>query len=97
MNVDRFGYYPPYIPNKFGIVWIVVPSYLLAMVSHSHLSNRLCAIVKYVSARLMMQLFHPTLNNNFFTDTAWAFSLYLEAVAIMPQLYLFQKKVRYSF
>eukprot|EP01138_Halocafeteria_seosinensis_P012279 gb/GECG01012548.1/.p1 GENE.gb/GECG01012548.1/~~gb/GECG01012548.1/.p1 ORF type:complete len:142 (+),score=13.75 gb/GECG01012548.1/:1-426(+) len=41
---------------------------------------------------LVLQLFHPSLNSNFFTDTAWAFSLYLEAVAIIPQLYLFQKK-----
>eukprot|EP01138_Halocafeteria_seosinensis_P012277 gb/GECG01012546.1/.p1 GENE.gb/GECG01012546.1/~~gb/GECG01012546.1/.p1 ORF type:complete len:296 (+),score=22.66 gb/GECG01012546.1/:1-888(+) len=68
VNVDRFGYFPPYVPNKFGVVWLVVPAYVLAL------------------------LFHPSLNSNFFTDTAWAFSLYLEAVAIIPQLYLFQKK-----
>ena len=35
---------------------------------------------------------HPSLNNNFFTDVAWTFALYLEAVAIYPQLHIFNHK-----
>ena len=36
---------------------------------------------------------HPTLNKNLFTDTAWAFSIYLECIAIFPQLLLMHNKV----
>jgi hypothetical protein len=35
--------------------------------------------------------FHPSLNQFTPTDIAWAFALYLEAVAAMPQLFLFRK------
>jgi hypothetical protein len=35
---------------------------------------------------------HPTLNMNFLTDTAWAFSMYLEGVAVLPQLLFFKRK-----
>lgn len=38
-------------------------------------------------------LFHPSLNNNTIGDVAWTFALYTESVAMMPQLYLFTKKV----
>eukprot|EP01066_Platyproteum_vivax_P013003 Platyproteum_vivax@DN5919_c0_g1_i3.p1 len=40
-------------------------------------------------------LLHPSLNGFILTDIAWAFALYLECVAVMPQLFMFnrQKKV----
>jgi hypothetical protein len=38
--------------------------------------------------------FHPSLNQFIPTDIAWAFALYLEAVAAMPQLFLFRKTNR---
>lgn len=41
-------------------------------------------------------LFHPSLNANFFGDVSWTFALYTESVAMMPQLYLFMKKVSFS-
>ncbi|TFJ85293.1 hypothetical protein NSK_003716 [Nannochloropsis salina CCMP1776] len=37
-------------------------------------------------------LFHPGLNSHFLADTTWAFSMYLESVAMLPQLYMFQKQ-----
>jgi hypothetical protein len=37
-----------------------------------------------------VQIFHPKLNNNFLTDTAWTVSVYIEAVAVLPQLFMFQ-------
>jgi len=37
-------------------------------------------------------LVHTHLNGNILTDVAWSFSMYLEAVAIFPQLHLFRKK-----
>ncbi len=41
-----------------------------------------------------LQLFHPTLNNNFVTDAAWSAALYLEAVAILPQDRMFRRGSR---
>lgn len=41
-------------------------------------------------------IFHPGLNSHFLADTTWAFSMYLESVAMLPQLYMFQKQVRPS-
>ena len=51
-----------YIPSEIGLLWLVIPALVIAMV------------------------LHPSLNGNWITDTAWAFALYLEAVAIMPQV-----------
>lgn len=36
-------------------------------------------------------LFHPNLNKNMITDTAWTFGALLEATAVLPQLYMFTK------
>jgi ER lumen protein retaining receptor len=41
---------------------------------------------------LLALILHPNLNNNFFTDTAWTFALYLEALAILPQLSMFHRQ-----
>jgi hypothetical protein len=41
---------------------------------------------------LLALLVHTSLNRNLFTDALWTFSMYLEAVAVYPQIYLFQKK-----
>jgi len=41
---------------------------------------------------LLALLVHTSLNRNFLTDTMWTFSMYLEAFAVYPQIYLFQKK-----
>lgn len=35
---------------------------------------------------------HPSLNSDFFSDVAWTYSMYLESVALIPQLYMFQKQ-----
>jgi hypothetical protein len=37
-------------------------------------------------------VFHPSLNNFLPTDIAWAVALYLESVAVIPQLFHFQRK-----
>jgi hypothetical protein len=54
-------------------------------------------VVQLVAPALVLAvLLHPSLNNNWLTDTAWAFALYLEAVAMLPQVWLFNEmqKVR---
>jgi len=40
---------------------------------------------------LLAILVHPNLNNDWLSDVAWVFAAYLETVALIPQLYLFQK------
>lgn len=35
-------------------------------------------------------LVHPNLTRDFVSDVAWTYSMYLEALALVPQLYLFQ-------
>lgn len=45
-----------------------------------------------VPAGALALLVHTALNKNFITDVLWTFSMYLETVAIYPQIYLFQKK-----
>lgn len=42
-------------------------------------------------AFILAIIFHPSLNNNILTDTAWTFALYLEAVAMIPQVMLYQE------
>lgn len=43
---------------------------------------------------LPVQFVHPTLNRHFVSDTAWTFSMYLESMAIVPQLVMFQKQAK---
>ncbi len=38
-------------------------------------------------------VFHSNLNRNFFADFSWAFSQYLETIALLSQFILFNKKV----
>jgi ER lumen protein retaining receptor len=35
---------------------------------------------------------HPNLNADFLSDVAWTYAMYLESVAVIPQLYMFQKQ-----
>jgi len=41
---------------------------------------------------LIACIFHPSLNKSFMGDATWAFALYLEALAALPQLVLFHKE-----
>lgn len=35
---------------------------------------------------------HPNLNSDFMSDVAWTYAMYLESVALVPQLFMFQKQ-----
>ena len=35
---------------------------------------------------------HPNLNKDFLSDMTWTFSMYLESLAVAPQLYMFAKQ-----
>ena len=63
---DVFGNF--HIPSEFGVVYIIVPCFLLAC------------------------LMHPNLNKDFLSDMSWTFSMYLESLAIAPQLFMFTKQ-----
>jgi hypothetical protein len=65
-DMDGFGNMPP-VPQAAGVVYLIVPSLLLAL------------------------LVHPNLNGVWWSDVSWTFALYMEAVAFLPQLYMFQK------
>ncbi|CAN0027218.1 unnamed protein product, partial [Hapterophycus canaliculatus] len=48
----------------------------------------------FVPCLLLAVVVHPTLNKHFLSDTAWTFSMYLESMAIVPQLFMFQKQAK---
>lgn len=57
-----------------------------------HVPDELGTVYLLVPCLLLAVFFHPELNKEFFSDTCWTFSMYLEAVAMLPQLYMFQKQ-----
>ncbi|GMH62107.1 hypothetical protein TL16_g03405 [Triparma laevis f. inornata] len=65
--LDTFGNHPPTLPPQYGVVWLIGPCMLLALIVH------------------------PQLNDSFISDVSWAFSMYLESCAVLPQLFMFQK------
>lgn len=63
--------------DKFGNNWL--------------LPNMFGAVYLLVPCFLVACIVHPKLNQNFLTDTSWTTAVYLESLAIVPQLYMFQK------
>jgi hypothetical protein len=57
-----------------------------------HIPNEFGALYIVVPCVLLSIFFHPTLNKEWFSDTCWACSMYLEAGAMLPQIYMFQKQ-----
>jgi len=43
-------------------------------------------------AALLAMIIHPSLNSSFVLDSLWTFALYLEAVAVGPQLWMFHMR-----
>ena len=57
-----------------------------------HIPNELGAAYCVVPCLVLAILFHPTLNKEWMSDTCWTYSMYLEAVAMLPQIFMFQKQ-----
>jgi ER lumen protein retaining receptor len=55
-----------------------------------HIPSEFGAAYLIVPCVVMAILFHPSLNKEFLSDTCWTLSMYLEAVAMIPQIYMFQ-------
>lgn len=52
-----------------------------------------CGILAFLAAGLVLAfLVHPSLNNRAVPDIAWTCALYLESIAMIPQLYMMSKK-----
>jgi hypothetical protein len=55
------------------------------------LPNKLGALYLILPCLLLAIVFHPALNRDFLSDTAWTFSMYLEAIAMLPQIFMLHK------
>ncbi|KAG5192641.1 er lumen protein retaining receptor 1 [Tribonema minus] len=55
------------------------------------LPSHLGTLYMIVPCVVLAVLLHPTLNNDFISDTTWTLSMYMETCAIIPQLYMFQR------
>eukprot|EP00540_Astrosyne_radiata_P018128 CAMPEP_0116869968 /NCGR_PEP_ID=MMETSP0418-20121206/28043_1 /TAXON_ID=1158023 /ORGANISM="Astrosyne radiata, Strain 13vi08-1A" /LENGTH=371 /DNA_ID=CAMNT_0004506101 /DNA_START=223 /DNA_END=1339 /DNA_ORIENTATION=- len=49
------------------------------------------AVYLAVPVMVIAMFVHPNLNSDFLSDVAWTYAMYLESVAMIPQLYMFQK------
>ena len=50
------------------------------------------AVYLAVPVLLLAIFIHPNLNSDFISDVAWTYAMYLESVALVPQLFMFQKQ-----
>lgn len=57
-----------------------------------HIPPQYGVVYIIVPAMILAIFLRPNLNKDFFSDAAWTFSMYLESVAILPQLYMFTKQ-----
>lgn len=66
-----------YVDKRYTALLLIVPSLILALVSPFPLYDA--------------QIVRPQRSGRGFFDFCWAASMYLEGVAILPQLHMFQK------
>jgi len=95
LPVDRTG---DWVYQACEFTALVVCISVLASVHSQHEStyekeNDTCAIWPFVIGCFVLSfLVHPSLNNRRIPDMAWTAALYLESVAMVPQLYMMSKK-----
>lgn len=95
LPVDRTG---DWVYQACEVCALLVCVSVLASVHSQHertydKENDTCAIWCFViGAFVLAMLIHPSLNNRRVPDMAWTAALYLESVAMVPQLYLLTKK-----
>ena len=101
-------FYPGYLPNDSSGSWLYQLSDIISMLicclliyllyfkyretSDLILDNKIPFYFLVVPSYLLAVLVKSNLKTNFFCDTNWAFSMYLEAFAIFPQILLFAHK-----
>lgn len=95
LPVDRTG---DWVYQLCEVVALLVAVSLLASIHSVHQDSYeahhdTCAIHWLVAFAIVLAvLIHPSLNNRRLPDMAWTAALYLESVAMVPQLYLMSKK-----
>lgn len=57
-----------------------------------HVPRGYGAVYLAIPVLIVAMMLHPSLNADFFSDVAWTYAMYLESVALIPQLYMFQKQ-----
>ena len=101
-------FYPGYLPSDSSGSWLYQLSDILSLcicglliyliyfkhneTSDIMLDNSIPFYYLAIPCYLLALLVRSSLNFNMFCDINWAFSMYLEAVAIFPQILLFSKK-----
>ena len=101
-------FYPGYLPNDSSGSWLYQLSDIISMLicclliyllyfkyretSDLILDNKIPFYFLVIPSYFLAVFVKSNLNNNFFCDTNWAFSMYLETVAIFPQILLFTIK-----
>jgi len=95
LPVDRTG---DWVYQACEVAALAVCISVLAAVHSQHersyeKENDTCAMWPFVAACFVLSfLVHPSLNNRRIPDMAWTAALYLESVAMVPQLYMMSKK-----
>jgi len=95
LPVDRTG---DWVYQACEVAALAVCISVLAAVHSQHEAtyekeNDTCAMWPFVAACFVLSfLVHPSLNNRRIPDMAWTAALYLESVAMVPQLYMMSKK-----
>jgi len=57
-----------------------------------YIPSELGALYLLIPCIIMAVIFHPSLNREFFSDTCWTMSMFLESVAMLPQIYMFERQ-----
>mmetsp|Transcript_5319 Transcript_5319/g.9755 ORF Transcript_5319/g.9755 Transcript_5319/m.9755 type:complete len:288 (-) Transcript_5319:38-901(-) len=73
------------------ILSLLMCLYICTRLKHSR-EDILPATILIVPCAAIALFAHPTLNSNTITDCAWGFAMYLESVALIPQILLLKKR-----
>jgi len=78
----------------FGVLYPFAASYQAQLDTFGNLflPPRFGATYILVPCILLAIFIQPSLNKEYFSDACWAGSMYLEAAAMLPQIYMFQKQ-----
>lgn len=81
VGLAMYGIYGPLFPtydekhDKFG---------------HFLIPSSFGSLYAAIPCILVAIMYHPALNREWLSDTSWCVSMYLEAVSMLPQIYMFQ-------
>ena len=82
------------IASLYGIVGPLISTYdeKYDRFGNFKVANEYGALYLIIPCIILAIVFHPTLNREWISDVCWTLSMYLEAVAMLPQIYMFQKQ-----